>query len=178
MKEPHEYWYVAYTRSCQDRNVADALTRAGYECYFAVQTVLHKWSDRVKKIQKPVIPRVVFVRCTEEQRRDSLKAFPYIVKYLSKGEGAYAPAIVPDDQIALFRSMVEGGSEVKITPSSVKPGDMVRIKSGPLAGKEAEICEIDGNTCIMARLAILGTATIKIDRDNIELIQNTTHETR
>lgn len=172
MKEPNEHWYVAYTRSCQDRNVAAALTKAGYECYFAVQTVLHKWSDRVKKIQKPVIPRVVFVRCTEERRRDSLKSFPYIVKYLSKGEGAYAPATVPDDQIALFRAMVEGNSEVRIAPVSFGPGDRVRIKEGPLAGKEAEICEVDGSTCIMARLAILGAAMVKIERDNIELIQN------
>lgn len=172
MKEPNEHWYVAYTRSCQDRKVAEALSKAGYECYFAVQTVLHKWSDRVKKIQKPVIPRVVFVRCTEERRRDSLRAFPYIVKYLSKGEGAYAPATVPDDQMALFRAMVEGDSEVRIAPTSFRPGDRVRIKEGPLAGKEAEICEVDGSTCIMARLAILGTAMIKIERDNIELIQN------
>lgn len=178
MKEPQEHWYVAYTRSCQDRNVAEALTKAGYECYFAVQTVVRKWSDRVKKIQKPVIARVVFVRCTEERRRDSLKAFPYIVKYLSQGKGAYAPAIVPDDQIALFRSMVEGGSEVRIGPAPLKTGDHVRIKTGPLAGKEAEVCEIDGDACIMARLDMLGVATIKVERDNIEPIQNTTHETR
>lgn len=178
MKESREHWYVAYTRSCQDRNVAEALSKAGYECYFAEQTVLRKWSDRVKKIRKPVIPRVVFVHCTEARRRDSLKIFPYIVKYLSKGKGAYAPAIVPDEQIALFRAMVEGGSEVRIAPAPLKPGDKVRIKDGSLAGKEAEICEMDGGTYIMARLAMLGAATIKIDRENIEPIQNTTHETR
>lgn len=178
MKESHEHWYVAYTRSCQDRNVAEALSKAGYECYFAEQTVLRKWSDRVKKIRKPVIPRVVFVHCTELRRRDSLKTFPYIVRYLSQGKGAYAPAVVPDEQIALFRAMVEGGSEVLIAPAPLKPGDRVRIKDGPLAGKEAEICETDGTIYVMARLSMLGAASIKIERDKIEPIQNTTHETR
>lgn len=170
MKESPKHWYVAYTRSCQDRNVAEALSAAGYECYFAEQTVLRKWSDRVKKIQKPVIPRVVFVHCTEARRRDSLKAFPYIVRYLSSVKGTYAPAIVPDEQIALFRAMVEGGSEVCIAPAPLKPGDKVRIKEGALAGKDAEVYEIDGTIYVMARLSMLGAASIKIERDKIEPI--------
>lgn len=170
MNEQH--WYIAHTRSCQDKNVAQALSARGYGVFVAVRREVRQWSDRRKVVETLLIPRTVFVRCTELERINSLKEIPYLTHYLSESPGSYKPAKVPDRQMDDFIAMVESANgEVTVTDRSLKPGDMVRVKDGVLEGRVVELVRVDGKDCLAVRLPLLGTACVQIDRKSVELLE-------
>lgn len=170
MNELH--WYIACTRSCQDKNVAAALSAKGYGVFVAVSRELRQWSDRKKVVERLLIPRIVFVRCTEQERRRSLDEIPYLTNYLSESPGTYKPARVPDDQMEAFIAMVESANgEVKVIDRHLHPGDKVRVKEGALEGRIVELVSLDGKDCLAVRLPLLGTACVQIDRKSVELIE-------
>ena len=56
-------WYVVYTKPLTEKKVATRLTELGIEVYLPLYTTVRQWSDRKKKLEKPLINSVVFVRC-------------------------------------------------------------------------------------------------------------------
>ena len=169
MNELH--WYIAYTRSCQDKNVAAALSARGYEVFVPIRKEVRQWSDRKKVVDRLLIPHMVFVRCTELERRNSASEIPYITRYLTEKPGSYKAAIVPDSQMDAFMAMVaSAGGEVALIDRPLSPGDLVRVKHGALEGKVAELVKVEGKDCLAVRLPILGSACVQIDRNSVELI--------
>ena len=169
MNELH--WYIAYTRSCQDKNVAAALSARGYEVFVPIRKEVRQWSDRKKVVDRLLIPHMVFVRCTELERRNSVSEIPYITRYLTEKPGNYKAAIVPDYQMDAFMAMVaSAGGEVALIDHPLSPGDLVRVKHGALEGKVAELVKVEGKDCLAVRLPILGAACVQIDRNSVELI--------
>lgn len=170
MNELH--WYIACTRSCQDRNVAEALSAKGYEVYVPVRREIRQWSDRKKVVESLLTPRFVFVRCTELNRRRSLEEIPYLTRYLSEYPGTGKAARVPDDQMSAFIAMVDrANGQVTLVNRQLRPGDMVRVKEGALEGRVVELVNVDGRDCLAVRLPLLGTACIQIDRKSVELLE-------
>ena len=167
-----QHWYIACTRSCQDRNVASALSARGLEVFVAVRREVRQWSDRKKVVDRLLIPHIVFVRCTEAERRSSLADIPYLTRFLSEKPGSYKPAVVPDSQMDDFIAMVDSANgEVRVTDGGLQPGDMVRVKEGALEGRVVELVRLDGKDCLAVRLPILGAACIQIDRKSVELLK-------
>lgn len=170
MNELH--WYIACTRSCQDRNVAAALSARGFGTFIAIRREIRQWSDRRKAVDRLLIPRIVFVRCTEQERKASLGQIPYLTHYLSERPGSYKPATVPDSQMEAFIEMVDkANGEVILTDSPLRPGDMVKVKEGVLEGKVVELVSIEGKDCLAVRLPLLGAACVQIDRKSVELLK-------
>ena len=83
-------WFVVYTKAQAEKKFAERLQHAGYEVYLPLQEELKQWSDRKKKIQKPLISSVVFVCCTEAQLSGlyNILGFSRVLRYLGK------PAVV------------------------------------------------------------------------------------
>lgn len=170
MNELH--WYIACTRSCQDRTVAEALNARGLQTFMAVRREVRQWSDRKKVVDRLLIPRIVFVRCDEQERKKAVSEIPYLTHFLSEKPGPYTPAVVPDAQMAAFIEMVSKvNGEVTITDRPLRAGDMVRVKEGALAGRVVELVSVDGKDCLAVRLPLLGAACIQIDRNSVELIK-------
>ena len=63
-------WYVVYTKSKQEKKVAEGLKKLGIEAYCPLVTVMKQWSDRKKKVEVPLINSYVFVNIDERQRDD------------------------------------------------------------------------------------------------------------
>lgn len=165
-----KHWYVAYVMSCRERKVAETLGMLGYEYYLPVQRRVRQWSDRKKIVECLVLPRMIFVRCNETDRRRSLNDVPGMYKYITFG-GPFKPAIIPDREMDTFRSMVEnGGREVCLLSEPLAPGDRVRVVTGPLAGCECELLAVGGHRCLAVRLGALGTAKMDLDLDTVEKI--------
>ncbi|MBO4466432.1 MAG: UpxY family transcription antiterminator [Bacteroidales bacterium] len=170
MNELH--WYIARTRSCQDKKVAEALSAMGYEVYVAVRREVRQWSDRKKVADRLLIPRTVFVHCTDQDRRKALIDVRYITHFLTQSPGSYKIAVVPDKQMEDFIAMVDSANgEVTVTERQLRPGDMVRVKDGALEGRIVELVSVDGKDCLVVRLPLLGTACIQIDRKSVELLK-------
>lgn len=153
-----------------ERKAQEALTMAGYECYLPIQREVRQWSDRKKVVSRLVLPHMIFVHCTEYERRKSTEEIRYLYRYMCSG-GPYTAVIVRDEEMATFISMVEhGGRSVNISDKPLAVGDKVRVVSGPLAGCECELVRVEGNRCLAVRLGAIGTAVMDIESDSVEKI--------
>jgi len=134
-------WYVLYTKSKQEKKVAEGLKQLGIEAYCPVVTVMNQWSDRKKKVEVPLISSYVFVAINERKREDVFKV-PGIVRYLF---WLGKPAIVRDIEIEALQKSLEGiATSFEVLP--FQKNEVVAISSGPFQGFEGIVKHINKNT--------------------------------
>ena len=143
-------WFVVYTRPQQELKVASQLSAMGITNYCPTITLLKQYSDRKKKVTKPLLSSYVMVQL-EEKERNKVFDCNGIVRYLFfLGK----PAIVPANQINLMQDHLNGVyNDFKVTTLSV--GDFYRITEGPFSGVTGKVVETN-NTKVKLELACLG----------------------
>ena len=143
-------WFVVYTRPQQELKVASQLSAIGIINYCPTITLLKQYSDRKKKVQKPVLSSYVMVKL-EEKERNKVFSCTGIVRYLFfLGK----PAVVPSSDINLMQDHLNGVyNDIKVTTLSV--GDSHRITQGPFSGVLGKVVETN-NTKVKLELASLG----------------------
>ena len=165
------HWFVLFVRSCQEKTVAKRLGEEGIEYYIPIRRELRQWSDRKVWKDRILMPRTVFVHCTECERlqilKDNLYADYYMMDRLTK-----LPVTVPEDQMELFKRVVGGAAApVEFHPADAfAPGDMVRVVEGPLKDMECEITSIKNHSYLCVRLGLLGVALTEISASSVEKI--------
>jgi transcription antitermination factor NusG len=143
-------WFVVYTRPQQELKVAEQLSAMGIPNYCPTITLVKQYSDRKKKVSKPLLSSYVMVELEENQRN---KVFTCcgIVRYLFfLGK----PAVVPAFEIDLMKNHLNGVyNDKKVTTLSV--GDFHTISQGPFSGISGKVVQSD-NTKVKLELASLG----------------------
>ena len=130
-------WLVAYVQSCLEKRTARRLAAMGIECYLPIQSEIHQWSDRRKRVDRLIIPMMIFVHVTPQERALPLSLQAVNRYMVLRGESA--PAVIPDEQMAQFRFMLDYSQEaVEMCSAPLAPGDAVKVIKGPLAGLEGE----------------------------------------
>lgn len=174
---PDLKWFVAIVNSRHEKSVADKLHKINVETYVATQPEVRVWANgRRKKINRVVIPSMVFIRCTEVERR-ILVTLPYINRFLvnrsAESGGLNKPiAVINDAEIEKLRFIL-GNSEspVSFMPTEFRINDNVRVIRGNLRGLEGEIRKnFDGTHSLVVSLALLGGATVIIHPLDVEKI--------
>ncbi len=165
------YWFVAYVHSCQERKVAEKLSAAGYVAYVPVQKVKHRWSDRIKIIDKLLIPGLVFIRCTEKARQSAFNITYGICGFLQDKSCKEKKALtIPDRQMQDFMKVVtalNGKDDIKIVKYDIEPGDNIRVIRGPLSGLVCECVTVRNSHKIVIRLGLVGSAVVSIDASDV-----------
>ena len=143
-------WFVVYTRPQQELKVAEQLSAMGIKNYCPTITLLKQYSDRKKKVTKPLLSSYVMVEL-EENQRQKVFACCGIVRYLFfLGK----PAVVPSSDINLMQDHLNGVyNDSKVTTLSV--GDSHKITQGPFSGVSGRVVETD-NKKVKLELASLG----------------------
>ena len=143
-------WFVVYTKSQQELKVATQLSAMGITNYCPTITLVKQYSDRKKKVTKPLLSSYVMVEL-EEKERNKVLACSGIVRYLFfLGK----PAVVPASDITLMQNHLNGVfNDSKVTTLSV--GDSHTITQGPFSGVLGKVVETD-NTKVKLELASLG----------------------
>ena len=143
-------WFVVYTRPQQELKVAGQLNAMGITNYCPTVTLVKQYSDRKKKVIKPLISSYVMVEL-EENQRNRVFSCSGIVRYLFfLGK----PVIVPANQINLMQDHLNGVyKDFKVTTLSV--GDSHTITEGPFSGVTGKVVETD-NTKVKLELTSLG----------------------
>ena len=143
-------WFVVYTRPKQELKVAEQLSAMGIKNYCPTITLLKQYSDRKKKVTKPLLSSYVMVEL-EENQRQKVFACCGIVRYLFfLGK----PAVVPSSDINLMQDHLNGVyNDSKVTTLSV--GDSHKITQGPFSGVSGRVVETD-NKKVKLELASLG----------------------
>ena len=143
-------WFVVYTRPQQELKVAQQLTVMGITNYCPTITLVKQYSDRKKKVTKPLLSSYVMVEL-EEKEREKVFACSGIVRYLFfLGK----PTVVPALDITLMQNHLNGVyNDIKVTTLSV--GDSHTITEGPFSGVSGRVVKTD-NTKVKLELASLG----------------------
>mgnify|MGYP001088508467 CR=1 FL=1 len=143
-------WFVVYTRPQQELKVAEQLTALGITNYCPTITFLKQYSDRKKKVIKPLLSSYVMVHLHENQREKVFSCMG-IVRYLFfLGK----PAVVPAFEIDLMQDHLNGVyNDIKVTTLSV--GESHTITEGPFSGLSGKVVQTD-KTKVKLELASLG----------------------
>lgn len=154
-------WLVAYVQSCLEKKTAQRLAAMGIECYLPVQSEIRQWSDRRKRVDRLVIPMMIFVHVTPQERPLPLSLQAVSRYMVLRGEST--PAVIPDEQMDRFRFMLDYSPEaVEMCSAPLAPGDAVKVIKGPLAGLEGELITVNGKNKVAVRLDMLGCAHVDV----------------
>lgn len=147
-------WFVVYTRPQQELKVASQLSAMGITNYCPTITLIKKYSDRKKKVNKPLLSSYVMVKL-EEKERPKVFSCSGIVRYLFfLGK----PAVVPASDITTMQDNLNGVyNDSKVTTLAV--GDFHTINQGPFTGVSGRVIETD-NSKVKLQLASLGMCII------------------
>ena len=172
------HWFVAIVKHNTEKSTGDKLTKSGYSCYVPVQEEVRIWKNGKRaRVERVVIPTVIFVNCTDEERK-RLVILPYITRFMTNKagtstSGGHKPlATIPDQQIEKLQFML-GNSDTPVTFSETpyKKGDLVRVIRGKLLGLIGEVQKIDDKKSeIIVSLDFLGNARLAIETINVEPI--------
>ncbi|QSE96823.1 UpxY family transcription antiterminator [Fulvivirga lutea] len=135
-------WKAIYTKSRHEKKVTKLLESLGIEVYCPLQTIVRQWSDRKKKVSEPVFKSYVFLKCDNELDYTVLNTNGVVsfVKRLGK------VALIRDSEISIIREFLGNYENVEIENiSEWEIETPVRIKEGPMKGKNGLISHIKGN---------------------------------
>ena len=164
-------WIAVLVQVNCEKKTATRLGKFGYETYIPTQQEVHQWSDRKKKVDRLIMPMVVFVRATvreEEWLRDQSFIHKLLALPGSDEDKKKFATPIPDNQIERLKFLLENAeSEVTIV-SNYKVGDSVRVISGPLKGLEGVVSEADEKSSIVGvQIDGLGYACVKIAKKHV-----------
>lgn len=162
-----KYWLAAYVKMHHERKTRDHLNDMGIENFLPVQEEIRQWSDRRKKVERVLIPMMIFVKVDAAGQRRVIE-LPAITRYLVL-RGEHQPAVIPDRQMDSFRFMVDlSESPVDMQNELLMPGKKVRVIKGSLKGLEGEMITTDGKSRIAVRIEQLGYATVELPANYLE----------
>jgi len=138
-------WLVIYTKSRNEKKVAERLEQDGFEAYCPIVRIMRQWSDRKKKVSVPMFSSYVFVRVTERERLEVVKVAGVMNFIFWQGK----PAIVRDEEIVAVRHIEEKGHNVEVSALQVEKGQLITIPSGPFKGQKGVVDKVDKKTILI-----------------------------
>lgn len=144
-------WRAFYTKPRHEKKIKERLIEQEFEVYCPLVKTKIKWSDRWKKVTKPLIPGYIFVRVTEDERIEVLQDTSIVATVVWRGK----PAIIRDVEIQAMKDLLTNDAPVNVEINELRPGSKVKVEHGPLSGKEG-IIESVSNTKTRIKLEGLG----------------------
>ncbi len=163
-------WFVAIVNNHSERKNSQWLESKGYKVFVPVQTEERVWRTGVKKkIDKVLIPAVIFICCSEKERLDIVN-MPFVKRFMvdytkRKADGRSSIARIPDCQIENFRKYIENADEpIEVECLPYNLGDKVRVVRGKFKGVEGYVFQnTDGKANLVICIGLLGCAKLNID---------------
>mgnify|MGYP002622867043 CR=1 FL=1 len=166
-KEPQ--WVAVYTSSRAEKQVCRRLTEMGVENYVPMRRVRHRWSDRVKIVEEPLITSYVFARIKDVQVVPvrELDGVVWLVSF--HGE----VATIPDEQIDAMRQFVESEKAIAIYETSrLREGATVMVMDGPFEGRKGVIIsDCEGGNFAIRIDALSISLVVYIDQNLLHVCQ-------
>ena len=174
---PGVKWFAAVVNPRHEKSVAEKLGHEGIETYVASQAETRVWKNGKRKvIDRVLISSVVFVKCTEAERRRIVHRAD-ILRFLvnrsaNSGTLNKPVAVIPGEQIEKLKFILgHSDTPVSFEPTLYKAKDQVRVIRGRLTGLEGEIMkESDGHHSLLVRISMLGGAKVTINPLDVEKI--------
>ena len=130
-------WFVLYTKPQFEVKVAQGLEAMGIRAYCPVYKEIKQYSDRKKKIEKPLLRSYVLVQL-EDKDREVVFAIYGVVRYLF---WLGKPAIVREEEIEFMKSAMNGVYK-SVTVSQLQKGAIYKIPDGPFMGQKGKVVNL------------------------------------
>ena len=148
-------WFCFYTRPRHEKKIKDRLEAQGLEIFCPLMKVRVKWSDRWKKVYKPVIPGYIFAHVREDQRLIILKD-PSILNAVFWNK---KPVIVRPEEIEAMKYVLLLGE--RLAEQTPEKGSRVKIVNGSMAGNTGIVMKVSKHA-----------VTIRIDSIQVDFVVN------
>ncbi|HEV2729554.1 MAG TPA: transcription termination/antitermination NusG family protein [Terriglobales bacterium] len=158
-------WFAVFTMPRHEKRVSAHCEQRQIETFLPLYKVRHRWKNRCTvDLELPLFPNYLFVRIAPSNRVPVLQV-PGVVSIVSSA-GQLLP--VPGDYVAALR---DGLLVHKIEPhTNLEAGELVRIKTGPLAGAEGILERRKNDFRVVLRLEMLArSVSVEVAASEIEL---------
>ena len=160
-------WFAFQTRPRAEKRVHALLRSTSFESYLPIVERISQWSDRKKRVELPLFPGYVFCQVEREQIGDVVRTTG-IVDVVRIG-GQATP--VRDEELDSVRALMEGANRTgtEVHPAHfLKPGEAVRVVSGPFEGLEGTLTEERGSLRVVVNIRTLRQAVgVQMDRRHL-----------
>lgn len=151
-------WFVAHTRSRQEKVLAADLRERLIEVFLPMVKTVRYYGKRKCKVELPLFPGYLFLRGTVEQG------------YIADRTGRVANLIrVPDQRMLTteldqIRDVIARGGA--LTPASaITQGTLVEVKAGPFKGIQGVVERGIPNDRLLLQVELIGRAAVlEVDR--------------
>lgn len=149
-------WYCVRTAPRREMAAAADLRELGIKAFVPIEIIkvrAGRGPSRVKlrEIEKPFFPSYLFAQVAMDvQAWLTIKGQRHVCEVLSSGIDGL-PTPVPD---AAMRHLIDHGPFREPDP---KPGDVVRLSTGPLVGLITRITKVDKGDRIRVLISFMGT---------------------
>tara|TARA_B100000963_G_scaffold91497_1_gene78747 strand:- start:5522 stop:5992 length:471 start_codon:yes stop_codon:yes gene_type:complete len=133
-------WFILYTKPNQEIKVANQLKEMNINSFCPTVTIVRNYSDRKKKIIKPLLPSYVFVNIEEAKRNNVFSIFG-IVRYMF---WLGKPATVRESEIELMKQYLNGVYQ-SVSLTKFTRGQLYKISEGLFSGKIGKVVETQKN---------------------------------
>ncbi len=151
-------WRAFYTKPRHEKKVVDRLSEEGFEVYCPLVKTKVKWSDRWKKVQKPLINGYIFAKVDEKDRIAVLQDTSIVACVTWAGK----PAVIQEDEIQGMKALLDSGSNIEV--KQLAPGQKVEVDAGPLSGRKGSVLTVNGNKArvVIENLGLVITAELSM----------------
>ncbi|MGO1751828.1 MULTISPECIES: UpxY family transcription antiterminator [Psychroflexus] len=154
MENSDKNWYVIYTKPRAEKKTAKRLNDFGIEAYCPTVKEIRVWSDRKKKIDKPVLPSMIFVKISEDDRHLVFN-INTVTRYLFWDKEA---AKVSENEINELKASLNSKSAYQsIDFETIKIGEKIDLSKLGFKNEEGTIKNIKDNKCwiVLERLGFI-----------------------
>jgi transcription antitermination factor NusG len=127
-------WFVIYTKSRNEKKVAELLQKNGVEAFCPLVKLKKNWSDRTKIVETPLFNSYVFVNLSEKDRNVVFNV-PGVIRYVF---WLKKPAVARDSEIESLKSVLHETMD-SFTIENYQIGDTVKISKGVFKGLDGVI---------------------------------------
>ena len=150
-----KHWFALYTKSRSEFKAEKQLIVVEVKNYLPTITRLKQWSDRKKKVTKPLLGGYIFIFANEAERLISIEQQAIVRCLFDAGR----PARIPEWQIENLKKLLETNQDL-IIHNGVVTGAKVIIKSGPLEGIIGTVVEGRTGKSISVSIDLLNRSVI------------------
>lgn len=168
-------WYVIQTRPLFEKKVLKQIEDKEIEAFLPEIETIRIWSDRKKRIHKPLFSGYLFVRADPDERFKAISNTVGALKYVMYQK---RPAIVSAKEIDSIKISLNLAERVNVENKTYQKGDEVIITSGPLAGLQGIVSEARGHYKLLINITELSASlSIELFADEISHLKkiNTYH---
>jgi len=158
-------WYVIQTRPLFEKKVSKQIEEKKIEVFLPLMETIRVWSDRKKRIHKPLFSGYLFVHADMDERVNAISNTIGALKYVMYQK---RPAIVTEKEIDLIKLSLRLSDRVTVQNKIFHKGDEVKIMSGPLAGMQGMVTEARGHYKLLVNITELSASlSIEVFADEI-----------